>query len=817
MIDLALTRRGDALRLLAERCRLDIERRWPKIDFEADLWPLKTEYKTQMVDVRFEFAIKAFEGKDEAYVLALRCLTALMALRGRVKGWAPAHWSWRLLATRADPLASIRSGDLRHLETAMLAVATPLTAGTSLQRLKRLGRLLDELATTGAVEHLRWSPSPQARTQLRQLELSRKKVFKSEKIEILDRQIEALSEATSAVLKGDARLNPIDRSAIALANIMMCAPSRINEPLCLQVNDRFNLEQFAQRSEDRRTDHLHSTHQLLLMKGSKGAQWSPKPVLNFMIGLADRCWQLLLEHGKRSRMLVTWYEQHPERLYLPAELEYLRGVPVTIQSLWQVTTFESQLPPAQRERDVRSRQIWSYILTGAGDGHSIEISMVDNPRKARSDGKRNGQHKLAAIPWRFVERYLLKRVHERMKSMRRITQDIYYEGKLSEMLALVDPVGKTAYLPQAWTSSALRQRLKSTPSKQDHGPSVFTKLGLKMRHGGKEVDCFIEPHDTRRWLTTQALVARERLSDVLINKWANRLSIGQLAAYDLRTDAQKAEQAATPLPNELVDLSNGIQELEQLESKYGLSTEIVVAHDQGVAITSMEAVCRATGERPVARTGNQIIILYPNRFGVCLFQHHELPCRSYVCVGCNEQLVVKGHLPSNEEWRSEANLTFRGVINQLQALVTARNRGVADEPDMLDAHLLALVKEGLDPKSMADDLIDRFHEVKDLIRDAHFRNELEQAFVARGVVDRLDNPEVKSGALIKYHNLKRHGSPGYERAVEAVFKSRKEMDRQSKIFYQQHPELAPQDLDLRDERHLLGGDNDEEGGDEQAA
>jgi len=158
----------------------------------------------------------------------------------------------------------------------------------------------------------------------------------------------------------------------------------------------------------------------------------------------------------------------------------------------------------------------------------------------------------------------------------------------------------------------------------------------------------------------------------------------------------------------------------------------------------------------------------------------------------------------------EAVLSNKGIVNQLQALITARNRGIADDPQLFDAHLMTLIRHGLDPQTMADDLIDRFHEIKDQIRDLSFRNELEQAFVATGVVKRLNDPNVANGALIKYHNPKRHAAPGHELAIESCFGSREEMDHQSELFYQQHMELAPGDLALQDERRLLNGDDDDE-------
>ena len=46
-------------------------------------------------------------------------------------------------------------------------------------------------------------------------------------------------------------------------------------------------------------------------------------------------------------------------------------------------------------------------------------------------------------------------------------------------------------------------------------PTIFEKLGLTMVVDGKIEYAWIETHDPRRWLTTQAMNARERLSDVL--------------------------------------------------------------------------------------------------------------------------------------------------------------------------------------------------------------------------------------------------------------------------------------------------------------
>ncbi|WP_431509936.1 hypothetical protein [Variovorax sp. DAIF25] len=807
MTDLAIIRRADALQALAEKRRQDMKRRWPEVDFDAEIWPIKTLYDTRLLDVRFGPTIANFAGKDDSYVLALRCLIASAALEGKSKSWQRGFEAWRLLATSPVSMSALHRQHLHRLEADEIEKATPESASACSQRLGLLSRQLDELAREGVVDRLMWNPSIEAKGALRKLTQQQRKAFQNAKGGVLDRQIEALSEATAAMLRGDRRLSTADRSAIAVANILMCAPSRINEPLTLKISDRYTLENFVERVSDQASsDDLYRAHQLLFMKGSKGAQASAKPILNFMIDLTEQCWQILLDHGKRSRAIVAWYELHPDQLYLPAVLDHLRGRPLSAREIWQIVNVTAEEPT---HTDLTSTyQSILRPLNKPKDGTvPVEFVEIDNPRSTRNDGYKNGITKLQALPWQAVETLLLKQVKSRLARLRKVTPLTRYEGVLSEMLMLVDR-DQTPYLPQAWDDRAIRDRLKQRGGKRQADPCVFIKLGLRMTQGNKEVNCYLEPHDTRRWLTSQALLASERLSDVLINKWANRLCVGQLDHYDFRTDEQKADQAAMPAPRELVELSKGLQALEGLESQYGLSAQVVVAHGEGIAVTSLEEICQATDDRPVARTGGQLIILYPTRFGMCLHQHHETPCRSYSCPGCDNQVAVKGHMPTNEEWRKEAELTNRSIVNQLQNLLTARNRGIADDLEALDAHLLTLIGKGLDPQAMTSDLIQKFHEVKDRIRDPNFKRSLERAFVAKNVVARLDDPEVTSGALIKYHNASQHSAPGHERAIESHFGTREAMDRQSETFYKEHSEFAPAQLGLRDEGHLLADSKD---------
>lgn len=801
---------SNALEVLAQRCRQDMKLRWPEVSFDEDVWKIHTLYGTKMLDVWFLSLISAFSEKHTDYVLAFRCLMARRALAGNVKTHKATFKAWQFLVGLSVELKLLCNHDLVNLENEIVRKSTPKSATTDLACLRILSSLLDELFRLGVAPNLAWSPSGISKSRLNALVAQNNLSVDLKKVnDTLDRKIEGLSDATNAMLRNDDRLSDMDRSAIAVANIMMCAPSRINEPLCLRYSDRFTLEEYAVRPEQDSSGKIYPIHQVLFMKGSKGADYSAKPILNFMLDLSDRCWNILIDLGTRSRSLLQHYENNPCKLYLPESIEHIRGQPVTKSLLWKIINLTPDEPTSAHLSSITG-SLWVSISQRGKSQDSLAF-MVDNPCQYRSNGYRNYYSVIPALPWAVVEKYLLERVHERMQAMRNVTSLWQYSGRLSDMLMLVDS-DRSPFLPQAWNDKSLRSRFNAPPWRRrlNSEQTVFRKLGLKFFDGEKLVDCFLQSHDIRRWLTTKALEARERLSDVLINKWANRVDLGQIEAYDYRSEDQKAQQAALPVPLELTSITEGLKALEGIETEYGLSVEHVVVHGDSLAITSVEAVQKAIEDRPVARSSNQIIILYPNRYGMCLHQHHETPCRSYTgcSEGCNEQLTVKGHLPTNEEWRKTDELNNRSIIDQMQKLVIARNRGIADDQLMLDAHLLMLVK-GVDAQAMAHELIARFHEVKDQIKDLSFRKELEAAFVARGVVSLLDDASVPPGALIKYHNPGKHASPGYERAIEAKWGSRALMESEQELFHQKYPELAPKSLGLKDERQLLDSSDDE--------
>lgn len=802
MVELEFFRRTEALLAWAQKCRQAMAMRWPDIEFYADTWPLNTRYQTKLLDVRFKPTRKAFADQDEAYLLAYRCLIAHIALDGRLKTWRTQQDAWCLLRETGAPLAGLARDHLIRLERNVLQAATPASSTMAFRSLVGLSRMLDTLATRGAATYMAWSPSVDTYDAFLHLKhRHRRNVQETKTPEIIDRKIEALSDATYAMLAGDTRLNDEDRSAIAIMNIMMCAPSRINESLCLRVDDRFTVADYLKRPEVDAPNELYQAHQLLLMKGSKGAASSGKPILNFMIGLAEACWQVILAAGQRSRMLLQHYENQPNRLFLPRELEHLRGTPITHADMWQITNLTAEHPP---------KNIISYIWDQISKSAEVDPVPIPNPRAHSADGR--SKKPLKALPWSAVESYLLEKIQERMDQMRRVTSNVTYEGPLSRMLTLVDRKS-TPYLPSAWKDFTLRSRFTTYCDKKRRNPSrsVFRKLDLKMMVRGELVECSIESHDARRWLTTQALQAGDRLSDVLINKWANRLDLGQLSAYDLRTEEQTAEQSAMPVPPSLQALGESLTELQSLGQSIDLKTDFVRAHGDDLVVTDLHAIEQCAETRPTARCGSEIVILTPTRYGVCLHQHHKAPCLSYKnCDRCSLLAVCKGHKPTNDAWRSRQARTNQVILSEVERHILAHNRGIADDIESLESHILKLL-DGVGAQAITKELIDRYQEVKGLIHNSNFRRRLEQAYTSYNVVQFLENPDIPNGSLIRYNNPGMHDDPGHERAMESRLGAREDREKQMGVYYEQHPEFAPRPLELSDQSaSLLGFDEDDE-------
>lgn len=811
VVDLSRAQRASALDAWLDRCKQDFNSpiRYPNIEFLANNWNLGDEYKAYVGNLNLEPAMSALKGVDESYSLVFRCVAAEAAISCEVKGRSLLTTLKRIFMTLDGPesILDLNHIHLRNYEQQQVdKVAKNPASGVSVgKNISDLEKLVERLRDLGVIDCATWRITAKNREFLRLVLKTHINEAKQGKGEILDRKIEAFSDASNEMFSKNTRLSNLDRSCIAFLNIEMCAPSRVNEVLCMQKDDFFTAADYALRADGQRGSlEIQRTHLLLLQKGSKGAPFSAKPVLNFMIDLCTESVKVILEGGARSRMVVEWYENNPDKIYLAPGLEHIRGKPVDRGTLWQIMQMTSEPPnDTYASRGIAGRFFKIAKRTG------IRIFMIDNPRPIRSTGTLTSHKLVQAVSWEDAERYLMGRVNDTLKELRQVTRENRYNGPLSMMLGLVD-LDEAPYLPGSIKYATYASCFKTgrNSSGSETARSVFEKLNLTMVVNGVVQFAEMDTHDPRHWLNTQALAAKEGLSDVLINKWANRHSLHQMTHYDHRTATEKANQAAMPVI-EMHDISGGLEKMESLSTRYGLNTCHLTVNDARISMTSMDAIMDAIDDRPVARSGSQLIIAYPTKYGVCFHEHHVVPCRSYACVPCDSNHVVKGHLPTNEAVFERYQKIHQSIVSQLDRLVTAHNRGIADVPEGLESHMVALIAGGISVEAMTDKLIDDFHEIKDRIKSPALRNKLEEAFAAKGFVERLQSSEVAAGALIRYHNPSRHGFPGHEIALDSIG-GRKKIAASLDRFNEQHPQFAPKSLASAERAKLLTGPQGDE-------
>lgn len=787
-------------------CRQRMAQRYPTIQFDANRWSLRGVTVTDSPDFIFTATLADFADKHSCFTKALRCFIAEAVLREKNKSIKGYTTRLRILRfAPVDSLFDLDHASLRSIETTMLqrARSNPGSAFSALSGLDELGRTLDTLATKGILPHIRYRMKPETRSELLALKNASQTQLRQAKAAVINRKIEALNEAFNALFANDARLSYGDRVALATVGLTLCAPSRINEILCMSIDDYVSVDDYAQRTPNKESDTLQMAHQMLLitMKGSKGAQWSAKPVLNFMIDFFHYCMNIILAHGKRSRMLVQWYRLHPDRLYLPPELEYLRGTNLTRRTLGNIMTMSDphdNIPCAAAQ----------HLMEALGS----KCFKIPNPYPITKDGNRSRFTEVNAARWDDIEPLLLANVRKELERCHIVTANNHYKGELEKMLFLIDH-DASPYLPGKAIYAFITYRLKQRVlAKKRQGsnlePSLFAKLNIMMPINGVTQIAEINTHDPRRWLTTMALTYGEKLSDVLINKWANRLNVAQLWHYDFRSEETKAATSAMPEPVELTELSNGLTSCRKREDEYGPKIDIVTVHDAGISGTTMNAISAATADRPIARTGEQIIIIYSSWYGFCAHQHHEKPCRAYTsCLPCSNNHLVKGHIPTNDRTRARASELHAAILNIVEQMVVIHGREIADDQETLTQHLYHLVERGLTPAQMTDDLITRFHEIKNEIKDTVLKNMLHEAFVATGYVDRLDSPTVTNGALMKYHNPRHHAAPGVERALD-THGGHERIEQDQLAMIEQYPQFAMTTRGLKDERSLIMPDDD---------
>lgn len=286
--------------------------------------------------------------------------------------------------------------------------------------------------------------------------------------------------------------SPRDNADVAITSIcalLCCAPDRIIETLTLPLD-------CIARTEESST----GTEPGISLRWFPAKNGAPmlKRVIPSMADTARRAIDNLKTIGAPARALARWYEQHPDQLYLPPDLEYLR-------SRESLTTAEV-----------------GQIVFGRTDSLGCTREWIRHFKVPKTN--KSGT---LSIAFRDIERTVLSLLPASFPFLDR-EQGLRYSKALC-ICRINDLNGYASYqcMFQPITYRLVCTRL----GRSNKTMSIFEKRGFRTEDGGQ---LFILSHMFRHYLNTVAQAGG--LSDIEIAKWSGRKVIAQNRYYDHESD-----------------------------------------------------------------------------------------------------------------------------------------------------------------------------------------------------------------------------------------------------------------------------------------
>lgn len=394
---------------------------------------------------------------------------------------------------------------------------------------------------------------------------------------------------------------PGDIFTSSVCALLASAPSRINE--VLSISNQCEVEEFDPKTNQQ----LYG----LRWRPSKGGKAQVKWVVQSMASVAREAVSKLRTISTPAREVARWYEQYPDAMYLPRELEVLRGR--TLISSEQVSAIVFLTPPPNGNQAERGTE-WCRK-------QGIVEHIPYDP-----------QHKNAP-------RFLFADVERVIISMLPVNFPLADEKnnlKYSEALCLTRP----NELTESWGTYRGVIVLPDTGYIQKQLSSQRRALNIFDRFGYCELDgspMKITTHQFRHFLNTVAQMGG--LSQLDIAKWSGRAKLGQNKCYDHQSDRDVLALARSALGHP--EKSAG--------HVASIPPSSLIARDQFATLKIMTA--------------------HTTDLGYCLHDFSMLPCQLYRdCLNCDEHVCIKGDVVREQAVRQHRQETQVLLAKALEAL-----------------------------------------------------------------------------------------------------------------------------------------------------
>lgn len=288
---------------------------------------------------------------------------------------------------------------------------------------------------------------------------------------------------------------PGDVILTSIVALLCCAPDRINEILRLSVDC-----EIPPLTKD-------DPGYMLRWPGSKGFQDGAKAIPDLMAPIARQAIMRLRQHTNEARLIATWYEENPGKLYLPEDCAHLRGMDLTASDVARIIGFELRTGGTQFLRKAGVVPIEPSAKKRFNLRHEYLFADVERAIVG-----------LLPPGWPILD----PRTELKFSEALMVSRQNQFGDGWATWRCMIAPI---AYMD-----------VYSGLSHKDDRKSMFDRLGLST----PERPIRLTSHQLRHYLNTVA--QRGGLSQLEIAAWSGRRDVRQNAAYDQRRPEEVIER-----------------------------------------------------------------------------------------------------------------------------------------------------------------------------------------------------------------------------------------------------------------------------------
>lgn len=370
---------------------------------------------------------------------------------------------------------------------------------------------------------------------------------------------------------------PKDILITSIIAILFGAPNRIGEVLLLQ-----EYCEVIQKGSDGKEQYGLSWYP------QKGATPMIKWIIPSMVDVVKKAINQIRELTKEARKVAKWYEENPNDLYIPEELNYIRNKTLLTTKDISLILFGKELKGVANLYKIYNIPYEIVNKKIIVDFKALEKAIIEAlPKDFPYINKEKG--------FKYSETLLIQRVNE-------------YNYIKSTILPSIDD------FTIGFINDALGSRKGIFKS------SIFERFGFKESNGDS---IKVTTHQFRHYLNT--LAQKGGASQLDIAKWSGRKEINQNSSYDHVTANEMLLLVQNAVGNEDMLMS----QLRNIES---IKKKVVISRDEYAQLK--------------VRTAHK------TDFGVCIHDFSMMPCQLHMdCLNCTEQVCIKGDKNSNERIR----------------------------------------------------------------------------------------------------------------------------------------------------------------------